>query len=100
MAQHGLGLKHKKTKKIKEPIDKIVYFFAFAAPAFELPQLITIFSQHSAKDVSLLTWGFFAIASFVWLIYGIRHHLKPVIVSYFLFTVIEAATAVGILMYR
>lgn len=100
MASHGLALKHKRPKKHKDRLDKIVYFFAFAAPAFEIPQLITIYSQHSAKDVSLLTWRFFAISSFVWLVYGIRHQLKPIIVSYLLFTVVEAVTAVGIMLYK
>jgi len=89
-----------KSKKPKDAIDKIVYLFAFAAPIFELPQLYTIYSQHSAKDVSLITWGFFAVASFVWLIYALHHNLKPVIISYFLFFVIELATFAGIMIYR
>lgn len=100
MAHHGLGLKHKQAKRRRDTLDKIVYFFAFAAPVFELPQLITIYSNHSAKNVSVLTWGFFAVASFTWLLYALRHKLKPVMVSYFLFTIIESATFVGILLYR
>lgn len=87
-------------KKPKDPIDKIVYLFAFAAPIFELPQLYTIYSQHSAKDVSLTTWGFFAAASFVWLLYAVHHRLRPLIISYFLFFVIESVTFAGILTYK
>ena len=99
MQSHGLALKHKKIKKREDALDKIVYFFAFAAPIFELPQLITIYSNHSAQNVSVLTWGFFAIASFTWLFYAIKHRLKPVIVSYLLFTIIESVTFAGLLIY-
>ncbi len=101
MAHHRVHLSHnKRTKKTKDPLDKIVYFFAFAAPIFELPQLYTIYSEHSAKNVSLITWGFFSLASFIWLLYAIRHKLKPVVISYFLFFVIESMTFGGILHYR
>lgn len=78
----------------------MIYFFAFAAPIFELPQLFAIYSARSAKNVSMITWGFFALASFAWLAYAIRHKLRPVIVSYSLFFVIELMTFLAILRYR
>ena len=101
MAYHGVHLNHQKQiKKTKDPFDEIIYFFAFAAPIFELPQLYAIFSAHSAKNVSPITWGFFTLASFAWLAYAIRHKLKPLIVSYSLFFVIEIITFLAILRYR
>jgi uncharacterized protein with PQ loop repeat len=99
MAHHGLPLKHKRAKQHQHPIDKIVYFFAFATPAFELPQLVTIYSNHSAKNVSVVTWGFFAVASFTWLLYALHRKLKPMIIAYILFTVIESTIFAGILYY-
>ncbi|MGH7156679.1 MAG: PQ-loop domain-containing transporter [Candidatus Saccharimonadales bacterium] len=101
MFHYRVPLRHKNgIKKPKDAFDKIIYFFAFAAPLFELPQLITIYSNQSAKNVSPITWGFFALASFMWLIYAIRHRLAPVIVSYALFWVFESATFIGIIIYR
>ncbi len=93
---------HKRKSKTKKPVDQIdtfVYIFAFGAPFFEIPQLYTIYAEHSAENVSLITWGFFSIASFAWLIYAIHHHLRPMIVSYLLFFIIELAVAIGILIY-
>ena len=101
MPTHHAVHKHKsKTKKPIDQIDRFVYFFAFGAPFFEIPQLYTIYSQQSAQNVSLITWGFFSIASLTWLIYAIHHRLKPMIISYLLFFIVELLTAIGILIYR
>lgn len=100
MAHHHLLLGHKKYPKSKNSLDKVIYVAAFAAPIFELPQLSTIYSQHSAKDVSAVTWGCFALTSGMWLLYAIRHKIKPLIISYLLFFIIEALTFAGILIYR
>lgn len=97
---HILGKQHKAKNAKRDPIDRIVYLVAFAAPAFEMPQLFTIYSRHSAKDVSAVTWGCFAIASFVWLLYAVRHKLKPLIISYLLFTTIETVTLASIILYH
>lgn len=97
---HAIHKRKAKRKKPVDKIDRIVYFFAFGAPFFEIPQLYTIYSQHTAANVSLVTWGFFAIASFAWLIYAVHHHLKPLIVSYVLFFTVELLIAIGILIYR
>jgi len=90
-----------KNNQVKnDSLEKIVYLVAFAAPVFELPQLITILQRHSAKDVSLITWGFFALASAIWLVYAIRHKLKPLIISYLLFTTVETLTLGAIIFYH
>lgn len=84
----------------KSTLDTSVYIAAFVAPLFELPQLFTIYSHHSAKDVSIVTWGCFAAASGVWLLYAIKKRIKPLLISYLLFFVIEAVTFIGIILYR
>ena len=93
-------IKHKHVHHVKQqPIDKIIYFFALSAPLFELPQLYAIIINHSAKEVSLVTWGYFAISSFAWLIYAFSHKLRALAVSYLLFTIIEILVVIGILRY-
>ena len=102
----------KKRKNKKEPLqsypsknksirflDKIVLYLAFIAPIFELPQLIEIYSRKAAQDVSIITWGFFALMSIPWFIYGIIHKDKPIIILYLFWFLIDTAIVVGILMY-
>lgn len=91
---------HKLTKKKqKQPFDYIIYFFMVATPLFEIPQIYTIYSQKSAQGVSLLTWGFFFMASFVWLSYALKNKLVPLMVTYSLYIVMEAIIITGIVLY-
>lgn len=78
----------------------MVYFFMVATPLFEIPQAYTIYTSKSAASVSLLTWGFFFAASFVWATYAIREKLVPILITSVLYLIIEAAVVVGILLYN
>ncbi len=80
-------------------LDKIVLSLAFIAPFFEIPQLLEIYLKKSAENVSLITWGFFAIMAVPWFIYGIVHKEKPIIVLYFLWFLIDSTIVIGILLY-
>jgi uncharacterized protein with PQ loop repeat len=81
MVRHAYAHKqlHKKHKK-RSNFENFIYIFAFTTPLFEIPQIITIFSAHSAENVSLITWSYLAISSLAWLIYGIIKKMKPLIV--------------------
>lgn len=83
----------------KRGIDRIVLIIAFLAPLVELPQLIEIYVNKAAQNVSLLTWGMFVVFGVPWLIYGIIHKEKPVIILYSLWIVIDSAIVVGIFLY-
>lgn len=100
MSHNHFLAKNKKLNRRKDIPDQAVYVAAFLAPLFELPQLITIYTKHSATDVSLVTWGCFALASGTWLIYAVRHRIKPLLISYALFFLIESITFIGIVIYR
>lgn len=95
----GHGHKHIHHKKKRDTLDYFVYFFMIATPLFELPQAIAIYTAKSAENVSFITWLFFFMASIVWVAYGWRHKLMPVLVTYSLYFVMEAIIIAGILMY-
>lgn len=93
--------KHKKKKGQKNDfLDILLYFFVFTTPLFELPQAYLIYSSKSADGVSFLTWFYFALSSVIWLIYGLRKKLKPVIWAYSFYLIIETAIVIGILKYN
>ena len=99
MVRHGHGHKHLHLKKHKKLFDYTVYAFMVATPLFELPQLWDIYSRKSAQDVSLATWGFFFIANIAWIIYAVQNKLKPLLVVYVLYILIEGGIVAGILLY-
>lgn len=100
MVRHAHIHKHLAKKHNTLSFDNFIYIFAFTTPLFELPQLIHIVLSKSAENVSLLTWGYLAVSSLVWLIYGIKKRMKPLIVSYILYVVVEFSIAIAIIVYN
>jgi uncharacterized protein with PQ loop repeat len=90
---------HLRKKENKTPLDRLLYFFVFVTPLFELPQAVTIFTTKSAENVSIYTWSFFLISSVAWLIYGIRNRIWPIKVTYCIYLVIESIIVVGIVTF-
>lgn len=98
MAAHGH--KHIHLKKKRDILDYLVYLFMIATPLFEIPQAYDIYTAKSADHVALSTWVCFFLSSVVWVAYGIRNKLLPVIVAYSLYFVMELIIIVGILIYK
>ena len=88
-----------KTGKRREPFDYVIYFFTVATPLFEIPQAITIYANHSAKDVSVWTWSFFVIDNLVWIVYAVKQKLTPLLITSILYLIIEIAIVAGIIHY-
>lgn len=100
MVRHANAHKHIANKQNRTLFDNFIYFFAFTTPLFEIPQLLSILSSRSAENVSLITWGYIAFSSLAWLIYGIHKKMKPLIVSYVLYVVVEFSIMIAILVYN
>ena len=98
---HHHSIIRKRTNKsdFAKFIDKTVLLTAFLAPLIEIPQLLEIYINKSSANVSLLTWSFFVLFGIPWLIYGIIHKEKPIIVLYALWILIDSLIVVGILIY-
>lgn len=89
-----------RNKKHLDRLDYLVYFFTFATPLFELPQLIEIYTNQSAQDVSMWTWAFFCLDNLVWIAYALRRKLWPVLITSALYEVFEVGILLGIILYR
>jgi len=101
MATKGTRRKHihHAPKKHREPFDYVVYFFMIATPLFELPQLLTIFRNRDATNISLATWAFFCVDNIVWMMYGYRKKEWPLFFTSALYCVMEVGIVIGIVLY-
>jgi len=107
---HYLGLRHKYERKqgIKKQrrstyivfLDKFTFIAGVVGPFTVLPQIYSIFKTHTAAGVSLTTWSLIFIVTFPWILYGIAHKEKSIIVSFVLWEVVNLAVVIGVLMYR
>ncbi len=86
-------------KPKKHPIDLAADLVGYISPALGLPQAVQIYATHDATGLSLFSWASFAAVSAVFLVYGIRHKIKPLIVANGLWMAIYAAVIPGILIY-
>ena len=106
---HYLGLRHKHEhakefrKKRQSPylvfLDKLTFVVGVIGPFTVLPQSISIFQHHSAPGVSLATWVLIFVVTFPWILYGMAHKDKSIIVSFILWEVMNLSVVVGVLMY-
>ena len=89
---------------IKSKIDKKrVELFALIAgiiqPLITLPQIITIYSNQSAADGSLLTWLGYLLFGIIFLVYGLVFDLKPIWIGQIIWVTMQTIIVAGILLY-
>ena len=107
---HYLGLRHKYERKQQHKkqqkshyivfLDKLTFVVGVIGPFTVLPQIYSIYTTKSAAGVSLATWALIFIVTFPWILYGIAHKEKSIIVSFILWEVVNLAVVVGVLLYR
>lgn len=106
---HYAGMRHKleRSQKLKPRrkgpyivfLDKLTFVAGVVGPFTVLPQTYTIFHTKSAVGVSLATWVLIFIVTFPWILYGMAHKDKNIIISFFLWEVVNLSVVVGVLLY-
>lgn len=83
---------------------KRIELFALAAgivqPLLTVPQIVQIYGNQSARDVSLVTWLGYLFFGVTFLVYGAVFRLKPIWVGQIIWVTMQAVTVIGILIYR
>ncbi|MFH1591505.1 MAG: hypothetical protein ABIC95_06280 [archaeon] len=80
-------------------LDKTVLIGGILGPMMTFPQIIKIFITHQAAGVSVMTWGLYCIFNTPWIIYGIVHNQKPIVISYILWFITNLCVIAGALLY-
>ncbi|MBR9690558.1 hypothetical protein GOV08_02625 [Candidatus Woesearchaeota archaeon] len=86
-------------EKWKRVVDDSVYIAGVIGPLLTLPQIIKIWVNKTVEGVSLITWSAFLAYSIVWLVYGITHKEKPLIIAYVLWVILQIMVVAGIIMF-
>ena len=91
---------HNHHKRLDKKIGTIMYGLALLGPIMTLPQVIAIWQTKDVGGFSLLTWGTYLFLSVAWLLYGMYHQEKPLIVSNVLYLMTNTGIIAGILLFR
>ena len=88
-----------KDKKTESPFDTLVLLASVAYPLTAVPQIIKVYSRHSAHDLSLLSWVLYAILESIFLVYAIKKHLIPFIIQDSLWVIVYIILIIAIILY-
>ena len=79
--------------------EKLMYAVAIAAPLALAPQIYEIFTTKNVSGISLLSWVILTGIHLLWIVYALVHKATPVLVSSFLFILMNIAGILGIILY-
>ena len=74
----------------------MIFLAVVATPIMTLPQVYQIWFEH-ARGASVITWSAYVIIAFMWLIYGIKHNDKPLILMEIPCIFIYSLVVIGLL---
>ena len=97
--QHTLIHVHINKKTSTDWLDKVAVWASFVYPAMGIPQLVEII-KNQASGVSIASWLGFAVFSLFFMIYGIVHKIKPMIITYILWVIIDLLVVAAAVLPR
>ena len=83
----------------KRILDYSVYTVSFVMPLAAVPQAWKIWSRQDAGDISLILFGTASIVNIIWVIYGLTHKVKPILITHTAFFFINSAITIGRILY-
>ena len=83
----------------KKFIDKIIYGVALFGPIVTIPQVVKIWINKDAPDISIFTWTGYFIFALVWISYGFIHDEKPIIIRYILYSILYLLIVIGAILF-
>ncbi len=91
---------HKTSKNVlHSQLDNLIYIIAFLGPVMTLPQVYDVWIKKSVS-VNEITWGSYIVFAAIWLVYGITHKEKPIIISNFLWIFVQSLVVIGVILHR
>jgi len=80
-------------------LDKLLLFIAVAGPIMSIPQILKVWVDKATSGVSILSFSLFAIFDIPWIVYGIIHKEKPILIAYILWFIANLSIVIGVRLY-
>lgn len=81
-------------------INKGVYIAGLLGVAAIVPQILKIWIGRETVGVSISTWVGFLIATLFWLVYGIIHKQKPIILTNAAALLAHTSIIIGLMLFK
>ncbi len=86
------------TSNKKLTLHSLVIVVGIIGPLMTIPQIYQIWVVKQKAGVSLWTWGLYLLETAIWLWYGLKIKSTPIIVSCFIWVLMDAAVVLGLLV--
>jgi uncharacterized protein with PQ loop repeat len=80
-------------------MDRLILFVGVLSPLMTAPQIYKIYMSHSAESVSSVSWFSYTVISAIWVIYGLLHKDKAIIISQAVWVVMAGLVWIGAIIY-
>jgi uncharacterized protein with PQ loop repeat len=87
-------------KKYIRLLDRLVLLISILSPVFTLEQVYLIYTTKNVAGLAIFTWCAWFLFSIFWLLYGLAHKEKPIIINNIIWIVIHILVITGIIIYR
>lgn len=87
-------------EKIKRVFDKFIAVVGLIGPIMTTPQIINVWVHHHVEGLAIASWGTYVMTSSFWLIYGILHKERAIILVNTAWILANASVVTGILIFR
>jgi uncharacterized protein with PQ loop repeat len=105
MLVHRHYVKRKQGKSLSKEgawvssLDRLIFVVGALGPISASAQVYKIWAEKTAEGVSIVTWSANFLFSIVWVIYGIVHKEKSIVLTYSLWILINGLIALGAFIY-
>ena len=79
--------------------DRLLYALSVITIVMTIPQVFSIWSNHTAEGVSVFTWGTYLISACLWLVHGIRKRDPSIYLACIGWILLDAAIVAGALVF-
>ena len=83
----------------KRVLDKVIYAVGIIGPIMSIPQILLIYMTRDATGVAPLTWLSWAILNIPWILYGLAHKERPIVITYCLWFLCNMLVFIGAVLY-
>lgn len=102
------GLHHIRKRRLEKPqgannhetLDKFMYLVSVVAPFVTLPQLYLVWIKRDVSGLSVFSWIGYSFFNAIWVIYGLVHRDKPIVLCNIVWVIVQGFVVLGILLYR
>jgi len=92
-------LGHNDHQALKKCFDRSICVVGMISPIMTIPQVWQVWENQSTDGLVSISWITYLVVSCFWLMYGILHHEKPIILINSCWVLVNAAMVIGIYLF-